>query len=204
MWSFQGPKQMIQVITESPVITLAGIKLLLNLWELSELFSSLLTGWSLLTSRRFILYLHISVYGQDHRGPPYADFWSSHLTQPHPLQNSDLRFSELRVLSPQLKFSAWDLRPFSTVCSMPSRQNVRAITRLALFVSLLSGITDPICLLPNVWRLLFHLVSSFPFSGGRRVNLFPVFPLWLEAEVLYSTHFKQSQMWWFLSLTLTH
>lgn len=99
---------------------------------------------------------------------PPADFWHALSIKPHPLQNSALRFSELTVLSPQLKSSAWDL---CLLCSLycASRKNVRETLRLAFFVSLLSGITDPICLLPNIWRLLFHLlcpISHLLMAGG--------------------------------------
>lgn len=141
---------MTQVITESPVLFgMGGSQSLCELWEPS---SSLLTGWSSPASWRCILYTHISVFGKDSRGS-LPDFWGSFPTKPHPFQNSALRFPELTFLSPQISKSSEFCvgTPFLPHhLQYASKQKVRTLVRLALFVSFLSGVTELICLWSDV------------------------------------------------------
>ena len=175
------------MIAESPVITLAGIKWVTSLCELWELVSSWLTVGSLPASWRFILYMHVSVFSKD-SGVPLCRFGVFSSCKFQLLQT--LWEDSISVSSPQLSRSSElysGLHLLLHSLSYASRHKVRAVIRLALFVSILSGITDLVCLLSNVWKL-FHTLSNFPVIDSRIVNKLPVFPLWLEAEVISRIH----------------
>ena len=146
-----------------------------RLWEPR---SSPLTGWSLPASWRCVLCMHISVWSKDSTPP----------TKPHLVQNSGLRSSELRFLSPQLRASpelgsGASFLPPSGQCA--SRQTDRqAVRRLVSFASLLRGSQSRSICFPISETVVLSIVSNFPVMDGRRVNLLPVCPFQLEAEVL--------------------
>lgn len=168
---------MTQVIIESPMITLAGTEWFPSLRELSEPFSSLLTGWSLWALRRFILHLPISVYSPNPRRPTHVDFWTSVLTNLHPLQNSALRFSELTVLSPQLKSLAWDPYLFSTVCCMSPGLTSGQPEGLPYFSPFFQGSQNwSVCCLMSKDCHSFYCVQLFIYwwQEGKSASCFPI------------------------------
>lgn len=148
------------VITESPGITLAEFKQFPSLCELCEPFSSLPTGRSLPASWRFTLHVDVFVFRKDPSvGGIYADSGALFLqrpvlsrTQPADSVNSYTVLSTQQIPQTPLGIFLPSQQP-----AVSSGQNVRTVIRFALFVSLLSGITELICLLLNVWRLLFYI-----------------------------------------------
>lgn len=151
-----------QVIAGSPVITLAGVKWITSLCELWELVSSWLTLGSLPASWQFILYIHVSVFSKD-SGYPCADLGcssptNSNFSRTQPSCSLNLAFLSPHLNSASPQNSARDSTSLLHSLSYASRHKVRAIISLTLFVSILSGITDLVCLLSNVWKLLFHIL----------------------------------------------
>lgn len=134
-------------------------------------------------------------------------FWNSFSTKFHPHQNSALRFSELTSLSPPFSQSS-ELRlgppPFSSGCRVPpGRQPGPSWGGLACLPSLRDHRSD-LSSVQCLETVVLSVVSHFPVIDGRRVNLLPVFPLWLETEILHRTHFKTEWNLIILALTLTH
>lgn len=163
---------MTQVIAESPVITLAGIKWFLSLCELWEQANSWLTRWSLPASWRFILYMHVSFFSKDSRVPLYrfGELFSYKASysqlSPHILW-TDISTSSAQ-LSRSFFDSAWDptfpFPPPEIFLQAQSQGNLKVC--LVYFHSLgncRSGLFCVQCLK----TVASCVVSNFPVTDGR-------------------------------------
>lgn len=75
-----------------------------------------------------------------------------------------------------------NINPLSNLSALLSGNYLKAVIGLISFISHLSGIAVLCCLMSVLCKLLFHVFCQFFVVSGRRINLVPFTPSWMETE----------------------